>query len=125
MEFRQELSNSIGGDCKGDSRSHLQCIYANHITILAGEEMSFSHQVVQTEHIGGSEVSPLGQGTEGLAEKWASSVQINGCYLRVGRIVEGTYMCKFLWRNFKKNLELIFPLPNYSDFIYIFNMSLL
>lgn len=69
MEFRQELSNSIGGDCKGDSRGHLQRVDANHITILAREEMSFGHQVVQTEQIGGSGVSPLGPGYRGASRK--------------------------------------------------------
>lgn len=60
MEFLQELSNSIWRNCKGDSCGHLQCIYANNITILAREQTSFSRQVVQTErHIGRSEASHL------------------------------------------------------------------
>lgn len=48
VEFCQKLSNSIGGNGEGDSRCHLQCIYANYVTILAREETSLARQVVQS-----------------------------------------------------------------------------
>ena len=49
MEFTQELPNAIWGNCKGDSCSHLQRVYANHITILPKEGTLLSCPAVQTE----------------------------------------------------------------------------
>ena len=48
-EFGQELPNAIRGNCKGDSCSHLQRVYANHITILPEEGTLLSCPAVQTE----------------------------------------------------------------------------
>lgn len=49
MVFCQELSNSVRRNCKGDSCSHFQCIYANHITIL--EREAINNQVMQIEQV--------------------------------------------------------------------------
>lgn len=119
MEFCQELSNSIWGNCEGDSRGHLECIYANHITILAREEPSLGLQVMQTDRCktktsrGESEASHWGSEHRGARGKRTSTEQRMLPYRThsvVGKPGEGGYlpMCKSLLRTFFKFLSSFF-----------------